>query len=41
LHLSQEFLEKIGGSLSLQSEEGKGTTFYVHLAKEEFFHNKI
>lgn len=33
LHLSKEFLEKIGGSLSLQSEEGKGTTFYVHLQK--------
>lgn len=35
LHLCKEFLEKIGGSISLRSEEGKGTSIYLN------FPNKI
>lgn len=31
LHISRSIVEAMGGSISFDSEEGSGTTFYVHL----------
>lgn len=34
LPIVKELIEQMGGSIELQSEEGKGTTFYVNIPCE-------
>src|SRR5690554_2459074 len=36
LSLVREFVKKIGGTLSIESTEGEGSTFYVDLPKQKF-----